>query len=313
VTYSDPKMPGNVTERKRIERFSPARFRKALNNNFEAHIAYEIILEAPEKYVDLGELLLGQFDQHDLRRANGPRSVAATAAVLRHTDDLMKSALARFFDRDQPYKYPGEMCGLIYKLGPDCRRVRAGCLQELIDGTFDEDKNKVIAFVIALGGVAKGLTTATDRLMELTYHDNAIIQGNAITSLGEIAASPDVVVPRLGELLATFEEFNPDVDYFGVCCRVAEALSGFGPNAAIVLDTIMKHLITDAELRYAEKEIDNSVLHLLGHIGPAAARALPELEKLNNEKAARRHCIELDELNAVIEAIKGEPYQTPIY
>jgi len=54
------------------------------------------------------------------------------------------------------------------------------------------------------------------------------------------------------------------------------------------------------------------VFYSLGHIGPAAARVLPDLEKLNNEKAADRYGLELDDLEAVIAALKGEPYNPPI-
>ncbi len=312
MTYSDPQMPGNVTERKRIEQFSPARFRKALNNNFEAHIAYEIILEAPERYVELGEMLLSQIERHEVLGGSGPRSEDATAAVLRHSDDLMRAVLARFIERDQPYKYPDDLCGLINKLGPDCRRIRAGCLRELIDGTFDQDKNKVIAFVVALGGVAKGLTSATDRLMELTHHKNPIIQGNAISSLGDIAECPNIVIPRLAELLATFEEYDPDMmQSYGRCNRVADALSSYGPKAAMALDTIIEHLITNSDIRCGPIEIDFSILDLLGHIGPAAARVLPQVEQLNSLIGTDLYGLELDELTAVLEALRGAPYPPP--
>ncbi len=149
--------------------------------------------------------------------------------------------------------------------------------------------------------------------MELTHHKNPIIQGNAISSLGEIAECPEIVIPRLAELLATFEEYDPDMmQSYGRCNRVADALNSYGPKAAMVLDIIMPHLITKSDIRYGPDEVDYSILHLLGHFGSAASRVLPELEKLNNEEAADRYCIELDDLEAVIAALNGERYNPPI-
>ena len=85
------------------------------------------------------------------------------------------------------------------------------------------------------------------RLLALTRDAEAGVVGAAILSLGELAAEPARVVPRLAKLLLTFEEYDPDVDYDKDMTRVLGALRAFGPDASPAVGAIATYLRNRAD------------------------------------------------------------------
>ena len=270
MTYSDPNMPGIVTSWQRMLNFSPARFRVAIENRAECSAAYEAIANQPEKFIEYGPLLINRLFASDETYRLGE----AMIAVCRQSDELIQIFVRKFLNRSKSCPYPDSFAWLVKSLGIESRRVAPSIVDDLLRGTYANNRNRIISCMVALGGAGKGLDHVADRLLELTHNKNEIIQGNAISTLGDIIARPDAVIPRLADLLESFREYDCDMNYGGRCNRVAKALSAFGPSAAIVLDKIMRHLITVPEFYWEEPE--------------------------------------LDDLTAVIDALDGAPYKSPI-
>jgi hypothetical protein len=160
-------------------------------------------------------------------------------------------------------------------------------IPELLRLTAHDDAERRAAAAFALGGVARNSDDAISRLLQLTldesvnYQGGYIVAGYAATALGEIRRHADCVVPRLAEMLATFQEFDPDMEYGGRHARIAEALLQFGPAAAAATSTIIERLETYLDGNEdLEDASDGELTRLLRAIGPEARSALPVLRSL---------------------------------
>ena len=110
---------------------------------------------------------------------------------------------------------------------------------------------------------------------------------------------------RLGAslLVAPFEEFDPDEGYGGSHARVCRALARFGAGAAPAVPQLVRELRSSmAEEPNTEPE---DLVEALGAIGPAAAEALPDLERLAAARASRGSDESDAALSAAIRRIRG--------
>jgi hypothetical protein len=149
------------------------------------------------------------------------------------------------------------------------------------------------ATVAALAETAQTEKTV-NCLLGFLHHAGPEKTGVIIFALGSIARCPERVVPRLIELVDAFEEYDPDQSYHGEHERVTQALAAFGPAAASAVPTLIRHIWTRPEQywtkakRLAERpEPDESIINLLGELGPLAADALPALLEVQRELKRR--------------------------
>ena len=147
---------------------------------------------------------------------------------------------------------------------------------------------------------------AVDRLLALTEDADAEVVGLAIFGLGRLAAEPARVVPRLGELLSTFDEYDPDMGYGGDMARVLDALAKFGPDAAPAVGAVAAYLRGRAgggDVRFGYWRFPAEALDVLEGVDPAdAAAALNALAHVRaaeladrEREAADRHQADDDE------------------
>lgn len=174
----------------------------------------------------------------------------------------------------------------LYQMQDTARRHEQTVSTLLRVSTASEGQRRAAA-AFALGGVARGLDVAVDRLLELTHdthkdelgYGGHIVAGVAMTALGKIGRQPDSVVPRVSEMFDSFEEFDSDMGYGGNHARQVEALTGFAPAPALVMPVVIACL----ERRLNEGMDhwnDDDLLSLLRSYGAEAKSALPVLEKL---------------------------------
>jgi len=97
------------------------------------------------------------------------------------------------------------------------------------------------ALVYALADLAETRETVELLLGFLNEPDK---RGPIIDTLGQIGKEPESVLPRLIELLDTFEEYDPDWSYHGEHERVVQALRGFGTAAAVAVPALIRHIWT---------------------------------------------------------------------
>ena len=134
----------------------------------------------------------------------------------------------------------------------------------------------------ALGKCGQTAETVTSLLARLDFREPHRA-GEIIIALGELARYPEQVVPRLAELLDTFEEYDPDWSYHGEHERVVQALSAFGTKATPAIPALVRHIWT----RQERSEPDEAVIKFLGELGPAASSALPVLLDVRKEMKRR--------------------------
>jgi hypothetical protein len=143
---------------------------------------------------------------------------------------------------------------------------------------------------------------AVERLLELSS-DHPWVAGRAIEMLGHLHAMPRVVVPRLIELFDAFEEFDPDEGYGGSHARVCRALARFGADAAAAVPRLAREL-RQSIAEDADTEPQDLVQALVA-IGPAAAEALPDLERLAAARGSRGYDEPDVTLAAAMRRIRG--------
>lgn len=224
----------------------------------------------------------------------------AAVAALGGSPPLIRTAIERWWA--QPCGYPSMLAALLAALGPQCAAADPQLPGRLLAATRSPDSHRVIASIVALGGVTADMDVAVDRLLELTGDGNVIVQGCAITALGQIARQPERVVPRLIALLSEFEEFDTDMAYGGPCARVAAALAAFGPAAAPATGALAARIRPPGE--DDDTMYDGSVIEALTAIGPAAAAALPPLEALL--AAMGEEAADTEPVKAAIARIRGQ-------
>jgi len=147
--------------------------------------------------------------------------------------------------------------------------------------------------VEALGKCGRTVETV-DCLLQRLAADDSGKTGAIIFALGNMGIESARVVPRLTEMLDTFEEFDPDECYHGEHERVVQALRGFGPAAATAVPSLIRHIWmepgdywTEARVLAKRADPDEEIIKLLGELGALAREALPTLLKVREEMSRR--------------------------
>jgi hypothetical protein len=147
--------------------------------------------------------------------------------------------------------------------------------------------------VHALGRCAGTTETVNILLAHLNSADLGK-SSEAILALGNMGIEGERVVPRITEMLDTFEEYDPDWCYNGEHERVAQALRGFGSLAASAIPTLIRHVWTKPQQYWTSDQIlaqrpepDQGVIKLLGELGVLAKGALPILSEVRDEMRRR--------------------------
>lgn len=145
----------------------------------------------------------------------------------------------------------------------------------------------------ALGQCGRTSQTVDSLLKRLDSSDQQKC-GEIILALGAIGLCGERVIPRLIELLDTFEEYDPDWCYHGEHQRIVQALRGFGTSAASAIPALIRHAWTKPQQywtndhKMAERsQPDEEVIKLLGELGPLSKDALPTLNDLREEMRKR--------------------------
>jgi len=179
-----------------------------------------------------------------------------------------------------------------------CGRTATEALPELearLREIFETSTDEKIWFgaITTLGKCGQTAETVTSLLACLDLRDPNRT-GEIIVALGELGREPQRVVPRLAELLDSFEEYDPDWSYHGEHERVVQALSVFGAEAAPAIPALVRHIWTGPEKYWTEDkklqerpEPDEAVIKFLGELGPAASSALPVLLDVRKEMKRR--------------------------
>lgn len=148
--------------------------------------------------------------------------------------------------------------------------------------------------VVAALGKCGRKTETVDCLLERLGSEDSGKSGAIIYALGNMGIEPARVVPRLTEMLDTFEEFDPDESYHGEHERVAQALRGFGPAAASAVPALIRHIWMEPDDYWTEAKVlakranpDEEVIKLLGELGAQAKEALPVLIGVREEMNRR--------------------------
>jgi hypothetical protein len=239
--------------------------RGLMGHRVESHLAYDAIRRmGPAGLVFYDDLL----EKVKREKANY-RVSQALGALLRGAPERVLEILelAKSPDAEVRINATNALGGIGREVAARYPQVETELRRRLAEGAKDGDW---YALVEALGAIAK--TTATVDFL-LGFIGQADKQGPVILALGEIGREPDKVLPRLIELLDTFEEYDPDLSYHGEHERVVQALRGFGPAAAVAVPALIRHIRTGP----APSEPDEEVIRFLGELGPLAKAALPAL------------------------------------
>lgn len=280
--------------------------RRTMDDPKDAWVAYSALKAMGLAGEPLGEVLIEKL----LANTSDSSLVGASLAVIRHGPALIEKLLVGFWAMPQPYPYPCQVGEIIRELGHECVNVDPDLPRKLLEGTHSPDEHKVVACIVALGGVTRGTDVAIERLIELTRHPRDIVQGVAISALGDVACRPELVVPYLISLIDTFEEYDCDMRYGGEHARIAYALAQFGPAAAAAMPWILGRLRSPSAGRGEDGDPESSDLELLMAIGPAASSALPILEEWRREFERQDDEEFVERIGNVIAAIRGESGQS---
>ena len=111
----------------------------------------------------------------------------------------------------------------------------------------------------------------------------------AISALAGVARAPELVVPRLIELLDEFEESDESWSR-GEHERIVDALRRFGPAANAAIPALIRHIWTEPQEYYDQsqklrerREPDEAVIKFLGELGRGAAAAQSSLYDIKGE------------------------------
>jgi len=219
-----------------------------------------------------------------------PAEIGPQLTTILTTSQLVRVRGA--FDEDAATMVP-----VLGELGPDASRVAVRALTATLDGHDDvnhgvaaaralgmttaEPQARVesllraarwsrdaalrVAALRALALVGPAVESHIDDALPCLADGDAFVREAAVELLGELAARPDIVCPRLA---AALEDTDPAVRR-----RAAWALGAFGDAATKQVDSVAARLVDiDARVRW-------EAARGLGRIGAAAERALPALRK----------------------------------
>lgn len=176
----------------------------------------------------------------------------------------------------------------------------AGRLEVALDLLLNATHEPALAYVAipALASVGRGSLVAMQRVVELAapqpprwrahesypeYRYDEVMHGRgiAIEALVQFQMFANQVTPTLIEAFDSFEEYDPDQSYHGEHARVCDALAAFGADAASIVPRLIKFLDAWWERPDSDRTWPDDIFRLLVAIGPAAARALPALERFH--------------------------------
>jgi HEAT repeat protein len=192
-----------------------------------------------------------------------PRLSAAVMNVLsRIGAPAMPAILPLLSDRDAKTRAVG--CRLIIFMGPAGKDAVA----KLTPLLQDNDVNVRRASVNALGSIGPAARSATPGLIELSHDKVLDLRLSAMKALEQVLADPKRVRPLVEKALQD--------DIVLVRVRAVSLLWYVAPKDPQLLTRVLELL----KQRIGRPEL----LDLLGRMGPAAARAVPELTKLLTQR-----------------------------
>jgi len=143
------------------------------------------------------------------------------------------------------------------------------------------------------------------------WNETMCERGSAISALHHFGRFSAEIVPVLVDAIDSFDEFDPDWDYFGEHARVCRALSAFGAQGAAAVPRLARYLDALSLRPDADRSAPDEVCRLLASWGEAARAALPALESVRKARAcsngATSGSLDPDEpIDRAILAIRGE-------
>jgi hypothetical protein len=259
-----------------------------------------LVLDAPDVIRDMLAVSDEAWQATRVLESLGPRAAAFVDDLFRlldrsprHLDSTLYRVFANLLadDPNRAYRLVARLgaadretaaaaAGVLWELGPRATALVPDVVATLLARTGADCPTRA-ACLSALGRVAAGDESVVRPLLALSRDAEMWVRGLAITALGDVARRPDIVVPRLIEAFADYEEPDPDCTHGSAHERVVDALGAFGPAAAAAVPALLARL-----KRNGGDEVDLGVVKTLGAVGPAAAAALPALEALMAEDAA---------------------------
>lgn len=262
--------------------------REMLSNRHKASLASDAIARMGRKGLEFyGDLLAG-LEREDLNHY----SAKALGGVLKAAPEKIPEILQLAFETKGR-----SQLGAIHALDA-CGRAATEAVPEVetrLREMFETSTDETLWFaaLAALGACGQTTQTVTSLLARLDPAQPHRA-GEIILALGAMARDPERVVPRLADLLNTFEEYDPDWSYHGDHERVVQALSAFSSAAASAVPALIRHIWTRPEKYWTREktladrpEPDEAVIKLLGHLGVAASDALPRLLEVQKELKRR--------------------------
>ncbi len=271
--------------------------------------------------LEFADFLFERLDrQKDSHRFDG---VEALAGIGQGNAKVVDALLTRL--RNDQGKARSGAAEVLERMGPPLAGRADEAVEVLLGMTkFGDPRQRVYGAVSALASLGREREDALIRVLDLAsprppqwdvcegfpdyrFDRTMMARGEAINALPYFARFADRVVPVLLGAFESFHEYDPDYAYDGEHGRVCEALSRFGAAAAPAVGRLIEYLKAWDSL--SEKETPKDVFGLLAAIGPAAAEALPLLERIreNQHEAPDELFDEFCPLDNAILAIRGAP------
>ncbi len=172
--------------------------------------------------------LLAALDRAEMYRFE---FVGALASLARDDADTIRALIERV--QLSPGKGAVNPLRVLRSIGPRVAEVAPDVFEVLL-AALDAKESRNAA-IRAMGTIGAGNATWGERiarrLLELSRTDDEWQKGAALWALGDLAMSPDVVVPRLIEAFDDYDEPDPDYCYGSAHTFVTRGLKAFGPLA----------------------------------------------------------------------------------
>jgi hypothetical protein len=185
----------------------------------------------------------------------------------------------------------------IFALGHCGKRATEACpdvewrLREILE---TNPEGRLWYFTVGALGECARTSKTLDALLERLEPGDVGQKGEIILALGRMGIEPERVVPTLINMLAVFEEYDPDWSYYGEHGRVVSALREFQGAAAPAVPALIHRIWRKpAEQWTSDRKLivradpDEEIIKLLGELGTSSRDALPVLLQVRDEMRRR--------------------------